>query len=286
MIRLTAGAVLRQAGSVIEQKYPEKTADLPKFVSCVDAVDAAASVIRDVDSKVLLTRPRSQEERAIFRQIALENVRNETASGPIGLPIRVRYDVSTLPSPVIDRMTREKLKENLPPADDKDPYPITIRAGLLDGCLPIITANLKVMLVDYETESESLDCTAMLWDTGARRTIITEELLSPYFRARLQEPPNEPYRSENGAAVQVSAVVAFSNTPVEVSAIALVRPRDQMPNRYLGVIFGQQQCIDSISHVCMPRNILVARGEAVGDGVWGDIILNEYVDIWGDIQTF
>lgn len=287
MIRLPVGEVLRQAGSVVKQEHPDKTVSLRSLISCVDAIDAAASVIKGIDSEVLLTHPRSQGERSLLRQIALENVHSESANNLIGRPIRVTYDVSTLPSPVFQPGVRERLKENLPPVDDKDPYPIVVRAGLLDNRLPVVTANMKVMLIDDEDEGgDTLRNVAMIWDTGAQRTIITEELLSESFRARLQEPQNEPYRSADSTTVQITAVVAFSNTNIQISAVASVRPQERMPNRYLGILFGQQQCIDSTSHVCTPRKVLVARGEAVGDNVWGDIVLNDYVDVWGEVHSF
>lgn len=38
---------------------------------------------------------------------------------------------------------------------DKDPYPIIIRAGLLDGHLPVVTIKLKVIAIDNEDEGGS-----------------------------------------------------------------------------------------------------------------------------------
>lgn len=85
---------------------------------------------------------------------------------------------------------------------------------------------------------------------------------------------------------QITAVVALSNSYVQISAVALVRPQEQMPNNYLGVISGQQQYIDSILHANIPPKFLIMRRENVDDSVWGNIVLNEYVDASGDAHSF
>lgn len=126
----------------------------------------------------------------------------------------------------------------------------------------------------------------MIWDTGAQMTFITEELLSDWFRQHLQSPEHNPYRGDNHTYVKIDALVGFSNSPIEISAIACVKPRHLMPNNLLGVIFGQQRCIDSLCYMNVPRNILVSRGEEVEDGVWGDIILYGHADILGEFRRF
>lgn len=46
-----------------------------------------------------------------------------------------------------------------------------------------------------------LDSVDMVWDTGAHRTIIAEEVLAPSFREYLQTPVHDPYRSPDGCSV-------------------------------------------------------------------------------------
>jgi hypothetical protein len=77
--------------------------------------------------------------------------------------------------------------------------------------------------------------------------------LSEEFRRYLQDPIHDPYRSPNGLRVQLDAVIALSKILVNISAIVLIVPKALVPNQRNGIIFGQQQCIDSlitiVSHV-------------------------------------
>ncbi|KAK2755096.1 uracil DNA glycosylase [Arachnomyces sp. PD_36] len=120
----------------------------------------------------------------------------------------------------------------------------------------------------------------------AQRTIICEDLLSDELRHRLQTPENDPYRSESGLCVQVAISAALSNSPVDISAIALVCPRHLMPNGYNGILFGQSGCINSLVYTSIPRKILVKQGEEIGDSIWGDLVLRTYIDIFGDVHAF
>jgi hypothetical protein len=125
---------------------------------------------------------------------------------------------------------------------------------------------------------EALEHVGMLWDTGAHRTIIAEDMFSDVFRQYLQDPIHDPYRSQDGVRVQMSAVIGFSNTAIEISAVILVVPKRVMPNGWAGIIFGQQQCIGRFSCHSIPRHVLNAKGEDVESGQWGDIVLEEFVD--------
>ena len=57
----------------------------------------------------------------------------------------------------------------------KDPY-MRIIAGLSDNSLPVVTANLRMQAVDDFPAGESgeLNAVEMIWDTGAHRTVISE----------------------------------------------------------------------------------------------------------------
>jgi len=78
-------------------------------------------------------------------------------------------------------------------------------------------------------------------------------------------------------------VVAFSNTPVRISAIVLIAPKSVLPNQRVGIIFGQRQCIDQIHYASLPRSILQAKGEEVDEDVWGDFVIYEVVNEDGDL---
>lgn len=50
------------------------------------------------------------------------------------------------------------------------------------------------------------------------------------------------------------------------------------------MILGQSGAIDRIIYKSVPKANLVARGEQVPETVWGDLCLEEYVDLDGEIQ--
>lgn len=35
---------------------------------------------------------------------------------------------------------------------------------------------------------------------------------------------------------------------------------------------------------CVPRSILLAKGEQVADNEWGDIVVEEYIDCLGEVS--
>jgi hypothetical protein len=66
----------------------------------------------------------------------------------------------------------------------------SLRAGLLEGYLPIVTANMVIRGVDGDDgyPIEELNEMDMIWDTSADRTVIAEEILSPEFRENMKSP--------------------------------------------------------------------------------------------------
>lgn len=58
--------------------------------------------------------------------------------------------------------------------------------------------------------------------------------------------------------------------------MAIVIPQAKMPNQLRGILFGQTSCINRIRYESIPRGFLLAKGENVGDDVWGDLIVKEY----------
>ena len=126
----------------------------------------------------------------------------------------------------------------------------------------------------------------MIWDTGAHQTVITEDLFSDKFREYLKDPIHDPYRSPDGVRVQMDGVIALSNSSIKISAIILVVPKSLVPNERIRILFGQKLCIDRLSYQSIPRHILNAMGEDIEDGLWGDIILDKFVDDVGNIHHF
>lgn len=299
MIRLPAGEVLRQVGAAVRLHQPDTSTCLPRIVSWSEGIQKAAVAIQDPESDVFLIHPHNSHQKEILRQTALENVRldRETShkTTMTGLPIRTSYDISTVPYPKApSKEVREKLKEealkkeNIPQSPNSSaPYVITLRAGVEDRALPTIQSHIRISPVEDEETSELLQNAKMVWDTGAHKTIISEDLLSDELRRCLEKPDNDPYRSESGLSVQVTMVVGFSNSPVEIETIALVCPRHLMPDHYSGILFGQSGCIDSLVYTSTPRKILLLQGEEVSNDIWGDITLSAYADMFDNVlHTF
>lgn len=64
----------------------------------------------------------------------------------------------------------------------------------------------------------------MIWDTGAHKTIITEDVLSAEFQEYLKDPVHDPYRSVDGLCVRIEANVLLTNSVVPIAAVALNCP--------------------------------------------------------------
>ncbi|KAI9766178.1 MAG: uracil DNA glycosylase [Geoglossum simile] len=283
--------LLRQVGTSMNWKHPEISVTLPMVTTWQTALTATRSALGEVDEVVIISKKRTESQRRILRQIALENVQTANSSSPANVrPIRTAYDIASLPYPKpSSESTRKKLKENaakMPPFS-ADPYPFVLHAAITERTLPTVKGNLSLSGIDSANEDPvaELAFVDMLWDTGAQQTIITEELLPESFRQYLKDALHDPYRTKDGLRVQMDAVIAFSNTPIQITAIVVIVPKSVVPNERVRILFGQQQCIDCISYRSIPRRILEGKGEDVGEEIWGDIVLDELVDIDGDIVS-
>jgi hypothetical protein len=184
---------------------------------------------------------------------------------------------------------RKRLKEEaMSNPLDYEPYAITLHASITDKTLPVVKGRLELKGIDHiEGDSiEILEQVDMIWDTGAHETIITEELLSESFREFLKDSRHDAYRLSNGLRLQMDAVIGLSNVPINIDAIVTVVSQSVMPNRYVGILFGQRCCINSISYRSIPRRILQAKGEDISEDMWGDIVIDEYVDDNEELHSF
>lgn len=59
-----------------------------------------------------------------------------------------------------------------------------------------------------------------------------------------------------------------------------------MPNGRIGILLGHNGAIDHIVYKSVPRANLNARGEVLPSTVWGDIVLDEYIDLFDEIHRF
>jgi hypothetical protein len=285
--------LLLRVYKTMDGRHPEISVTVPVFTTWKTVLRAVDSALVEVDEPVVIISKRTEAQRQILRKIALENVQimnlSSPAKTPPGLPIRTQYDVTSLPLPKpASPETRKRLKEDaMPFMPFREPYPAILNATIAERTLPVVKAEITLNGIDADDEvtSSVLGTVDMLWDTCAHNTIITEDLLSEKFRRYIQEPQHDPYRSDNGLRVQMDAVIAFSNVPIAISAIVLVVPKSVVPNERVGILFGQQQCIDRLHYRSLPRCILEAKGENIEKEMWGDIILDEFVDSEGNIQS-
>lgn len=293
---LPPSELLRQVAGYMKNETSDITVMVAIDTTWKTAMRAVDAALGELDGSMTVIKPRTEAQRNRLRQIALENVAawNAEASSPSsaetlpGRPIRTKYDISSLPMPKpASREAVQRLKENMIPWEDvRDPYPVVLAAAITEKTLPIVKGNLVINGIDSEYQGlEKVELVDMLWDTGAQSTIITEDLLSESFRQFLQQPNHDPYRSENKLRVQVDATIGLSNTPIKLNAIAFVVPKNSVPNFRSGVIFGQRQCIDCISYHSIPRSILRAEGEAVGDEIWGELVVDKFVDEDGNLVS-
>lgn len=78
----------------------------------------------------------------------------------------------------------------------------------------------------------------------------------------------------------------FSNSILRINCVCLVVPSSVMPNERLGILLGQKGAIDHIIYKCVPRANLNARGEALAPTLWGDIIVEDYIDLFDEQHKF
>jgi hypothetical protein len=207
-----------------------------------------------------------------------------------GQEIRTTITLSDMDAPLPrTQEMRERIREMAEKARDegfREPY-VVLRAEVSERLIPSIYANISLRAIDGDDEDpvQVLNNTAMVFDTGAHRTIITEELLPRPFREWLQDPIHDPYRDQHGVTVQLDTEMAFTNCALPLSMSVLIVPQARMPNSLVGVLFGQSGGIDRLSLQMRPRHILQAKGEQVPENVWGDIILDEYVDLYGAVHA-
>jgi hypothetical protein len=286
--------LLRQVGTAMNWRHTEISVTVPVVTTWKTVLRATDSALGEVDGPVIITPRRPESHRQILRQVALQNVQIANSLSPVetspGRPIRTQYDIKSLPFPEpASNDTRKRLKESAELFYDfAGPYPVILHATITEGTLPVVKANVIINGVDSSITDppEILKFVDVLWDTGAQQTIVTEDLLSESFRRYLQDPQHDPYRSGNGLRVQMDAVIGFSNGSIKISAIAMVVPKSVVPNERVGILFGQQQCIDRISYHSIPRRILEAKGEDIKEELWGDIVLDEFIDVDGKMLSF
>lgn len=279
--------VLRHISKIMNGKLDDITIKIPVETTWNHALGLCQEALKDHDGEVVMFPPRSEATKQRVRNIALQEQKNESqssASGMPGLRIRNAVNPSTLPTPQrASPETRARLKENAKtqPSSSKDPYVTTVRAYREDTKLAVISGKLMLSGIDGSMSDPScvVYSSDMLFDPGAQSCWITEDMLNDHFRDYvMNDPINASYRSKDQQTVQVDAAFSFATGVIQMSCVFQIVPRSRVPNQRVGVILGQNTFIDQIVYRSIPRAFLLANGEAVDENVWGDIVVERYVD--------
>lgn len=285
-ISLHPSDLLRQlAGSMNWRDLP--LVILPHAAKWSLVISAVQASIRGKENELLLLHtpvPKSAKDR--LRQIALQCPGGPSVQN-VPSPIRTKIDLSNFPEPrKPSAALLAILKKNAKTVSVADPYVINIRSGLEDGHLPSIAGRLHLSALDglEDHPQEMIDWSMCLWDTGSYCSLISEDLLSSTFREFLNHSVHDPYRRSGARNIlQVNAWFRFSNHAAEISTIFTVLPVSHIPNSRSGIILGQQAFMAMMVVRCVPRYILIAKGEQVADNEWGDIVVEEYIDCLGEL---
>ncbi|KAJ5894170.1 hypothetical protein N7495_005861 [Penicillium taxi] len=283
--------VLRNVADALNRRHNELAVTLPINSTWVTALRAVEEAIAGVGEDIVLMLRGIRGPKV--RELAVVTPSWEQACPGrtiYGQEIRTAITLSGMD--LLPRRTqemREKIREMAEKTRDegfREPY-VVLRAEVLERSIPTIHANIFLRAIDGDDESpvEVLNNMAMIFDTGAHRTIIAELLLPQSFRESLHDPIHDPYRDQHGVIVQLDIEMAFTNCALPLTTSVLIVPQAEMPNSLVGVLFGQTGGIDHLRLQMRPRNILQAKREQIPENVWGDIILDEYVDLYGAVHA-
>ncbi|KAK2741847.1 uracil DNA glycosylase [Onygenales sp. PD_40] len=273
--------LLAEVGKSINTILPDLKVSTPystTWQGCLKTVSDSLSGVEDrhitIDSPIPTLRKRALRDELLRTIQASQQDSLLTTK-----PIRLQYDASQVPLPTpLSRQAKERVKELAGPLlPCEEPYPVTtIQAAVGLGALPTIPAKLILEGVDDDSKQEKMENAVMLFDTGARQTILTDDMLSPEFRDYLHnDPVHDPYRvgADGGCWVQLCANIGFTNKFICLCTIALVIRKSTVPDSRSGIIFGQKGCLDSICYRSVPAKFLKAQD----DHVWGDITIDQYI---------
>ncbi|KAI9880718.1 MAG: uracil DNA glycosylase [Pleopsidium flavum] len=283
--------VLRAVATSMNWRDRDIVVNVEREMTWRSATAAVLDALGDRDGPVHISAPRLRGAKEYIKRLALEQVTPSGSGNIHGLPLRNAPDLASLPHPKPTSMSaRAKLKEDLrrEPIPDREPYLLRITATAEDRWLPSIPGTIEISGVDSVPDDPqiTLSRSDILIDTGAHVSTITDDLLDDTFREYLSDSIHDPYRSSTGVTVQLAGVFAFGDQPaLEMDCIFQVVPLDSVPNQRSGIILGQNSVIDSIEYSSRPRKTLIARGEKVLDTVWGDIVVDGYVNVDGDYVT-
>ncbi|KAI1414968.1 hypothetical protein F5Y13DRAFT_10865 [Hypoxylon sp. FL1857] len=219
----------------------------------------------------IFARHPSREQRRKLLGRPEESATPQAVLKPVHVPYDTDVQPPTPPSPERRRILASKFKEGMPSGPPSMAVP---ESPFCENNLPVLKASISIQAIDGEDSdpTENLIAIPMLYDTGAPATIISEELLSPQFQEFLC---TDEVHSQQPRLVQVSANICFTNSVIPLNLIAVVRPKESMPNHFNGVILGQKGAIDSLLAEMVPSNFL----PQLSGEFWGEIRITRAYDV-------
>jgi len=287
LISLRPNEALRQIAQTLNGHVDDWNLHLPVLSTCSETLRTLQASLTTRDRALFLIPARSRAQKEALRRSARQEF-SQAASSSRAHALQVRNTTPaaqlsppTRPSPQI----QSKLRQNFPSDEFRREPHMTARATTRedDNRLACVPAFLKLSAIDGDERSQIFDVRVedCLFDTGCDTSIITDDLISPGFMA---QDVHDAYRFKDRVGVQVSATLSFSGSAFQLDGIFEVRPAAAVPNCRHGVILGQKAFIDAMVYRSVPRSILIAQGEEVGEKYWGDIVVEMYVDADGDLH--
>ena len=280
-INLSPYDILTQASSHL-LPYAATPLEVPVRGMTNDALQMATKALEPHNTPYEFHKPRSAVSRQRVRAIALDMAKSDKSNirGPLAL--RNASTAAELPDPKPStKERRQKLKENFRPEDlEKAPF-LHLQGHLVEDRLAAVSASVELMAVDHDgtMPTAKLTSTTCLWDTGSYACIISDDLLPVEFQEFLKTEIHDPYRGPHGIFVTVDAVFGFTGSDTQLTVLFNVMPVEKIPNQRSGIILGQKTFLECMAYRTIPRRILVLKGEEVDEKFWGDIILEENMDV-------
>lgn len=291
-IQLEPNDALVQVARSIKESGPHAKSSYPATSTWAGVLRRCADVMAPYDATIDLMHPKTPARRARIQALA----KTTSLCAPSiteedhfpGLRLINAGEINNLPPPTrASSAYRQKLKENLStiPKPFLDPYLKTVTLRLESKKLATLCGLLTFSAIDgLEGEQcATVKSTEMLVDTEAQISLVTEDILPENFRTYLTSSIHDSYRSKDGTSVQVDARFSFADRQIDMACVFHVVPRSRIPNNRVGVILGQNSCLDHMVYTLKPRLFIQSVEE---EDFWGDMTIHQYVDPFGEIVDF
>ncbi|WEW56689.1 hypothetical protein PRK78_002137 [Emydomyces testavorans] len=230
-------------------------------------------------------------KRIALQQIAASEARPQEHKKPLKVHGAIPLEDLPPARPVSSKESKnlknvfEQLKNK--PYWTRDPY-ISMQATTAEDLLIGISGKITISPID--ADDTTLSCiiasNELLWDTGSHITAISRDLIDSKTIEYMHSSDYATYRLPDDSFVcQADAILAFTNTFINVPILARIIDLDRMPNRRSGVLLGQLTFIDSLYYEMAPRAFLRAQGINVSEDMYGEIKIKGHIDTIDDCVT-